>query len=179
MVLLWGRLIMKIPLDYICVRTGSLCNRCQSIVDSGQVEPFEVDVMKVLLDIEESQVKELKDSVYHKAYKIDDRLLVLVVSSGPRMTQQLWIKVAKMLQERLNIKVRIIEKTPNVKDSAIRLLFPAKILGVNTVWLPDGSVQYIVKLPKNERRYLPASPLDLEEALSKIHSTQVKIKVED
>jgi len=72
---------MKIPLDYICVRTGSLCNRCQSIVDSGQVEPFEVDVMKVLLDIEESQVKELKDSVYHKAYKIDDRLLVLVVAA--------------------------------------------------------------------------------------------------
>ena len=66
----------------------------------------------------------------------------------PRMTQQLWIKVAKILQERLNIKVRITEKTPNVKDSAIRLLFPAKILGVNTVWLPDGSVQYIVKLPR-------------------------------
>jgi hypothetical protein len=59
------------------------------------------------------------------------------------------------------------------------LLFPAKILGVNTVWLPDGSVQYIVKLPKNERRYLPASPWTSKRRLSKIHSTQVKIKVED
>ena len=170
---------MKIPLDYICVRTGSLCNRCQSLVDSGQVEPFEVDVMKALLDIEESQVKELKDSVYHKAFKIDDKLMVIIVSSGPKMTPQLWIKVAKILQERFNIKVRILEKTSNIKDSAVRLLSPAKILGVNTVWLPDGSVQYIVRVPRNEKRFLPASPIELEDALSKIHSTQVRIKVED
>ncbi len=83
---------MKIPLDYVCVRSGLLCNRCQSLIDSGEVFEYEVEIIKVLLDLEETQFKELKDSIYHKAYKVDD-LLILLVTSGPEMTQQKWIMV--------------------------------------------------------------------------------------
>jgi transcription antitermination factor NusA-like protein len=168
---------MKIPLDYVCVRSGLLCNRCESLVNSGQVEQFEVDLMKVLLELEEKEFKELKDSTYHKAYKLDN-LLVLVVASGQGMTQYKWIRLAKILQDKFNVKVRIIEKTGSVKDSAIQLLTPVRILGVNMVWLPDGSVQYVIRIPKSERRFLPADSNILESALSKIHSAQVRIKVD-
>ncbi len=168
---------MKIPLDYLCVKSGLLCNRCQSLVDSGEVDNFEVKVMQVLLELEETQFKELKDSTYYKAIKVND-LLILLVGSGPSMTIQKWIKVAKALQDKLHMKVRIIEKTNNIKNSAIQLLSPARVLGVNTVWLPDGSVQYVVRVSRNERRLLPADSNILESALSKIHDTRVKIRVE-
>ncbi|AWR94322.1 transcription elongation factor NusA [Acidianus brierleyi] len=168
---------MKIPLDYLCVKSGLLCNRCQSLVDSGQVDSFEINVMKILLDLEDTQFKELKDSTYYKAIKVNN-LLILLVSSGPSMTIQKWIKVAKVLQEKLGMKVRIIEKTSNIKSSAVQLLSPARVLGVNTVWLPDGSVQYVIRVSRTERRLLPADALVLESALSKIHDTRVKIRVE-
>jgi len=168
---------MKIPLDYVCVRSNLLCNRCESLVNSGQVEPFEVDLMRTLLELEEKEFKELRDSTYHKAYKMDN-LIVIVVSSGPSMTQYKWIKLARILQEKYNAKVRIIEKTSNIKDSASQLLTPARVLGVNTVWLPDGSVQYVVRISKSEKRLLPANSNILESALSKIHSVQVRIKVD-
>ncbi len=168
---------MKIPLDYLCVKSGLLCNRCQSLVDSGQVDNFEINVMKILLDLEDTQFKELKDSTYYKAIKVNN-ILILLVSSGPSMTIQKSIKVAKVLQEKLGMKVRIIEKTSNIKSSAVQLLSPARVLGVNTVWLPDGSVQYVIRVSRTEKRLVPADALVLESALSKIHDTQVKIRVE-
>jgi transcription antitermination factor NusA-like protein len=168
---------MKIPLDYLCVKSGLLCNRCQNLVDSGQVDNFEINVMKILLDLEDTQFKELKDSTYYKAIKVNN-LLILLVGSGPSMTIQKWIKIAKVLQEKLGMKVRIIEKTSNIKSSAVQLLSPARVLGVNTVWLPDGSVQYVIRVSRTERRLLPADALVLESALSKIHDTRVKIRVE-
>ncbi|WP_126449768.1 transcription elongation factor NusA [Sulfodiicoccus acidiphilus] len=169
---------MKIPLDSVCVRSGLLCDRCQGLVDSGDVDSGEVEIMRVLLELEESQFRELKDSVYHRAIRIG-HLLVLVVTSGPNMTQSRWVKVSKALQEKLKVKtVRIVEKVNDLKASASQLLSPARVLGVNTLWLPDGTVQYVVRVSKNERRYLPSGTLELERALSKLYSTTVKIRVE-
>jgi transcription antitermination factor NusA-like protein len=168
---------MKIPLDYVCVRSGLFCDRCQSLVDEGKVDDFDIEVIKILLDLEESQFKELKDSTYDKAIKLN-HLVILLVNSGPTMTQQKWIKVAKILQDKLRVKVRVLEKTNSIKNSAMQLLSPARVLGVNTVWLPDGSVQYVIRVSKTERRMLPAEAGLLESALSKIHSTAVRIRVE-
>ncbi|WP_229571100.1 transcription elongation factor NusA [Saccharolobus caldissimus] len=168
---------MKIPLDYVCVRSGLLCNRCQSLIDSGEVADYEVEIIKILLELEDTQFKELKDCVYHKAYKVNG-LLILLVTSGPEMTQQKWIKIARILQERLNMKVRVLEKTNSIKNSAVQLLSPARVLGVNTVWMPDGSVQYVIRVSKSEKRLLPAEAQLLESALTKIHSTPVRIRVE-
>ena len=168
---------MKIPLDYVCIRSGLLCNRCQSLIDNGEVFDYEVQIIKILLELEETQFKELKDCIYHKAYKLDN-LLILLVSSGQEMTQQKWIKIARILQEKLNMKVRVLEKTNNIKSSAVQLLSPARVLGVNTVWMPDGSVQYVIRVSRTERKLLPAEAQVLESALTKIHSTPVRIRVE-
>jgi len=169
---------MKIPLDSVCVRSGLLCDRCQGMVDSGEVDTDEVEIMRVLLDLEESQFKELKDATYHRAIKIG-HLLVLVVTSGPNLTQSKWVKVSKALQEKLKVKtVRIVEKVNDLKASASQLLSPARVLGVNTLWLPDGTVQYVVRVAKNEKRFLPSGTTELERALSKLYSTTVKIRVE-
>jgi transcription antitermination factor NusA-like protein len=94
------------------------------------------------------------------------------------MTYQKWIKIAKILQERLGMKVRILEKSNSIKSTAVQLLTPARVLGVNTVWLPDGTVQYVVRVSKYEKKFLPADEASLETVLSKIHSTPVRIRVE-
>lgn len=152
---------MKIPLDYLCVRSGLLCNRCQNLVDSGQVDQFEIKVMEALLELEEGQFKELKDATYYKAIR-SGNLVILLVESPQAMDSSKWIKIARALQDKLKLKVRIIEKSTSIKNSAVQLLSPARVLGVNTVWLPDGSVQYVIRVAKNERRLLPANASDLE-----------------
>jgi len=142
-----------------------------------QGSEYEIKVMEALLDLEEGQFKELKDATYYKAIR-SGNLLILLVESPPSIDSSKWIKIAKALQDKLRVKVRIVEKSSSIKNSAVQLLSPARVLGVNTVWLPDGSVQYVIRVAKNEKRLLPAGADELENALSKIHDTKVKIRVE-
>lgn len=171
---------MRIPLDHICVRSGVLCPRCQGLVDSRVVEPYEVDVMRVLLDLEDKpEFKFLKDAVYHKALRLADLLVITIQLPDSLTNQRLINKLDKQLSEVLGIKVRVIDKSVNnIKSIAFQLVTPARISGINTLWLPDGSVQYIVRIPKSDSRYLPASKEVIEEVLSTLVGSSVRIRTE-
>lgn len=171
---------MRIPLDHICVRSGVLCPRCQGLVDSRVVESYEVDVMRVLLDLEDKpEFKFLKDAVYHKTLKLADLLVITIQLPDSLTNQRLINKLDKQLSEVLGIKVRVIDKSVNnIRSIAFQLVTPARISGINTLWLPDGSVQYIVRIPKSDSRYLPASKEVIEEVLSTLVGNSVRIRTE-
>lgn len=171
---------MRIPLDHICVRSGVLCPRCQGLVDSRVVEPYEVDVMRVLLDLEDKpEFKFLKDAVYHKTLKLADLLVITIQLPDSLTNQRLINKLDRQLSEVLGIKVRVIDKSVNnIRSIAFQLVTPARISGINTLWLPDGSVQYIVRIPKSDSRYLPASKEVIEEVLSTLVGSSVRIRTE-
>jgi len=171
---------VRIPLDHICVKSGVLCPRCQGLVDSRFVEYYEIDVMRVLLDLEEkSEFKFLKDAVYHKTLKLADLLVIIIQLPDSLTNQRLINKLDKQLSEVLGTKVRVIDKsTNNIRSIAFQLVTPARISGINTLWLPDGSVQYIVRIPKSDSRYLPASKEVIEEVLSTLIGSNVRIRTE-
>jgi len=171
---------VRIPLDHICVRSGVLCPRCQGLVDSRVVEPYEVDVMRVLLDLEDKpEFKFLKDAVYHKTLKLADLLVITIQLPDSLTNQRLINKLDRQLSEVLGIKVRVIDKSVNnIRSIAFQLVTPARISGINTLWLPDGSVQYIVRIPKSDSRYLPASKEVIEEVLSTLVGSSVRIRTE-
>jgi RNA-binding protein YhbY len=157
-----------------------LCPRCQGLVDSRVVEPYEVDVMRVLLDLEDKpEFKFLKDAVYHKTLKLADLLVITIQLPDSLTNQRLINKLDKQLSEVLGIKVRVIDKSVNnIRSIAFQLVTPARISGINTLWLPDGSVQYIVRIPKSDSRYLPASKEVIEEVLSTLVGSSVRIRTE-
>ena len=59
-----------------------------------------------------------------------------------------------------------------------QLLAPARILGVNTLWLPDGSFESIIRISKYDEKILPARREVIEEALSRILNATVKVRFE-
>jgi len=70
---------LRIPLDTLCVKTGVLCPRCQSIVRSGSVKEYEVDVMRELLDLEElPDFKFLKDMEYVRSVTSEGALVIIL-----------------------------------------------------------------------------------------------------
>jgi RNA-binding protein YhbY len=157
-----------------------LCPRCQGLVDSRVVEPYEVDVMRVLLDLEDKpEFKFLKDAVYHKTLKLADLLVITIQLPDSLTNQRLINKLDRQLSEVLGIKVRVIDRSVNnIRSIAFQLVTPARISGINTLWLPDGSVQYIVRIPKSDSRYLPASKEVIEEVLSTLVGSSVRIRTE-
>lgn len=172
---------MRIPLDTLCVKTGVLCPRCQSIVRSGSVKEYEVDVMRELLDLEElPDFKFLKDMEYVRSVTSEGALVIILQdvrdnTPDPRSLNKLsWV-----LGERLKTKTRIITNTKDLKEVVKQLVFPARITSVNTIWLPDGTVEYVVKIPKFEMRNLPFKRREvIEDILTQITGNVVRIRAE-
>lgn len=172
---------MKIPLDILCVKTGVLCPRCQSIVRSGSVREYEVDVMRELLDLEElTDFKFLKDMEYVRSVMGEGALVIILQDTknntpDPRSLN----KLSWTLSERLKIRTRIVTNTKDLKEVVKQLVFPARITSVNTIWLPDGTVEYVVRVPRFELRNLPFKRREIiEDLLTQITGNVVKIRAD-
>jgi len=158
------------------VKSGVLCPRCQKLIERGDYNETDIEVMKTLLELEESKFSVLRDVIYHKSYKADN--MYVIVLSGNKLTPFILSKIAKKLSEKLEGKVRIIERTSSLRKMASQLLIPANVLGVNILWLPDGSWQSIVRVSRSDFKTLPAEKELLEEILTKLSGMEVRIRFE-
>jgi transcription antitermination factor NusA-like protein len=87
----------------------------------------------------------------------------------------MWRKVSRALSEERGKPVRIVEKTSSLKALLTQILSPARILSVNTVWLPDGSWESSVKVPISDLKRLPAEPGVLEALIKALTNEKVTI----
>ncbi|MEM0043624.1 MAG: transcription elongation factor NusA [Sulfolobales archaeon] len=172
---------MKIPLDYICVKTGVLCPRCRRLVEIGMVEEFEIDLMRAMIDVEnDAEFKNiLSDFTYVKAYRFSDNI-VIVGEFSHKADQRILQRLSKVLSDKLNMRVRVISPSnkKDVKSLISQLIFPARILGVNIVWVPDGSQQHIVRIPRTDLRYITLPIENIEKIVEVISGESVKIRIE-
>jgi len=132
--------------------------------------------MRALIELEESGLRNLKDAVYHKSYKEGD-LLVIVMEFKTKISPHELVRLAKNLSNKLGLKVKIVNKSSDVKQIAASLLYPARILGINTVWLPDGSTHYVIRIPRSDSRILQNNREIYERILSQIIGQEVEIRI--
>jgi len=168
---------MKIPLDIICVRSGILCPRCRRLVESGAYTTTDVEVMKILLELEEDpNNKFLREATYIKSYSVDSMVIVLLELSNA-VPQSFLIRIARMISEKMGMKVRVVRYSQDQKSMIAQLFAPARIQGIDSVWLPDGDVQYIIRVSRYDAKYLPLKINELETLLSKMFNESYRIKV--
>jgi len=74
-------------------------------------------------------------------------------------------KVSKQLSDERKISVRIIEKTSSIKRLLEQIVTPARVMGANTVWLPDGSWESTIRIPRADQRKMPLDQRSAEEAI--------------
>jgi len=149
-------------------------------VSSGEIEKFEVNVMRLLLELEEkTEFKFLRNAIYHKAINVDN-FLILIIELKEHITSRLLGRLGRALSDELKMRVRVVNKSnTNIREIASQLLYPARVIGVNTLWLPDGTVEHIVRIPRSDSRYLPSNIYALEQVLSVVTGMNVKIRTED
>ncbi|RLG84008.1 MAG: transcription elongation factor [Thermoprotei archaeon] len=166
---------MKYPLDRICIKSGILCPRCQRLVDSGIVDRYEIPIMKELIDLEERVFKELRKGNYKKAYQSGDLIVIVVEGiSDPKALD----RAGKELSHRLNAKVKIVERTGDTRRLVEQVVYPATLLGVNSLWLPDGSEQIIIRIYRRDQRFISGKKRHYEDILGQILGKPVRIRLE-
>ena len=167
---------MKYPLDRICVKSGILCPRCQRLVDTGVVKEYEIPIMKELILLEESKYKELRQKgTYHKSYRSNNLVIVVVDGIGnPRILE----KLSKELSSKLGLRVKVVERKGDQRLFIEQIVHPATLLGVNTLWLPDGTEQIVVRIYRRDYRIIGPRKEDYEKILGQIFGKAVRIRFE-
>ncbi|MET1101850.1 MAG: transcription elongation factor [Pyrodictiaceae archaeon] len=175
--------MVQIPLDYVCVKSGVLCPRCQGLVDSGVVDEREIPIMKALIELEENEnMQLLKKATYHKAYFVDNEMIVVIMDLGIGTSVPVFTRYARQveqkLQEKLGIRVKLIPKANDVRSLASFLLYPSRILGVNILWLPDGSIEYVIRVSRRDQKYIMVRKQVYEKILSEMLGKRTMIRFE-
>ncbi len=145
-------------------------------MDRGEISQLDIEVAKRLLEIEK-KFPILKDATFFKAIDAGRMLIVLVKSNG-RVMRPIWNKISRMLSNMMKKPVRIIEKTASIRQIAEQVLSPVRILGVNIVWLPDGSRENYIKISKLDLKRLPFELNLAERVISEFTKETIKIVAE-
>jgi transcription antitermination factor NusA-like protein len=165
------------PICKICAKTGVLCNSCQTKLEEDEISQIDIDLANYLIELE-GRFSGLKDANFYRSIDMGNVLIVLVgkgeISSfiGPRG------KVIKLLQEKFGKNIRIIEKVGDLKKTIEDLIVPAKLLGMNTIYLPTGEVESKARLKLGDQNRLPASPETLEEIIYRLTKERIRIAFE-
>ena len=138
-------------MDKICVRTGVLCPRCQSLVDRGLYNDLDIRVMRALLEVE----RKYRDTRirFVKAYRIDDIVYVLVESS-PGVPASLGADIRRHLDVEGVERVLVVEYRADKRRLIEEIIAPYRVIGIQEAFLPDGGEVVIVKVPIEARRLL-------------------------
>ena len=142
---------LRIPLDKICVRVGVLCPSCQAKVERGVVEEWEVGVLKALVEAEE----ELGGLDFEYVKGVRHRGTLYIITRDPWRVP---VEVEEELSRRLSAlgfrRVRIVGDYSDPVEAIRIALRPARLLGVNRYYSPDGSVYYIARVPRVDSHLL-------------------------
>jgi transcription antitermination factor NusA-like protein len=153
------------------------CSTCREKIERGEVTPLDLEVAKHLLELE-SRFPNLKDAEFRGAIEANSLIIIVVgpgdISNfiGPKG------KIVKVLSDTLKKKVRVVEGASTTKKTIEDILSPVGVLGVNTIWLPDGTLEKKVRIKRVDSRRLPSSVPNLENIVYKITKEKIRIVLE-
>lgn len=143
---------VRLPICNFDAKTGILCANCESRLRRGELSRAEVEASKAVVGMAD-RVPELSKVTLKRAFEVDgayilefDQQDIGVIRSNAA--------VYSALEGVLNGRVWIVGAGGSDRKFLEDIFFPAKVLTVNTVWLPDGGkkTKVIVPARRSERR---------------------------
>ncbi len=166
---------MKSPLCSICLKNYPLiCGNCQEKISEGEVSEVDVKVARVLVNLEDL-FPSIKDVTFKRVIETNGLIIVLVDKGDVRRILGSSRRILRELEKELNTKVRIVEESRNPQNILRDLIRPVRILGVNTIWLPDNSFEKKVRISARERENIPLTLQQLENAIYELTGERIRI----
>ncbi|MFX1563809.1 MAG: hypothetical protein ACFFDP_10955 [Promethearchaeota archaeon] len=166
---------MKTQLCTICLKNYPLiCGNCQAKIDAGEVTELGIQVAKILVDNEE-KYPALKDVTFQRVFQSNGVVIILVGRGDVRRIIGQSRRVLQILEKELSMSVRVVEESKNPQHILRDLIRPVKILGINTIWLPDNSFERKVRISSRERSRVPLSLEQIENIIHELTDERIRI----
>ena len=142
----------KLPICYFDARTGMLCANCEARLRKGEITQADVEASKAVAQLSE-RIPELGRSTLRRAFEANGSYVLEFEQQDVAMLRSK-AEIQTELGAALKGKVWLVGAGSNDRKFLEDVLFPARVLTVNTVWLPDGGkkTKVIVPARRSERR---------------------------
>jgi len=142
----------KLPICYFDARTGILCGNCESRLRKGEITRADVEASKAVAHLLD-RMPELGHVNLRRAFEASGSY-VLEFEQGDMTALRSNPLLQSELEGALKGKVWLVGAGASDRKFLEDLFFPARVLTVNTVWLPDGGkkTKVIVPARRSERR---------------------------
>jgi transcription antitermination factor NusA-like protein len=143
---------LKLPICNFDARTGILCANCESRLRKGELTRADVEASKALSKLAEN-LQELNRATLRRASEVGGTYVLEFEQQDlrPLRTNP---AIYRELEGALKGKVWVVGSGGSERKFLEDVFFPAKVLTINTVWLPDGGKRTKVIVPekRSERR---------------------------
>ena len=167
---------MRLPVCNFDIESDMLCPNCQAKLDRGEITGFDIQISKWLFE-KEKQYPSLDDLTLRKA-AIAGPNLILVVNKN---NKELLLAEDTLIQELTQEygEPIIVEGTPKLRRIVREFIAPANEVGVNSLWLPDGTKESIVMLREEDRDRIKYNKDELRIIISAIMGESVLFEYQD
>ena len=158
---------MKTPICTFDAKTGILCTKCETKLRLGHLTDADIEgAMKITKIAEHNQ--DVNKFTMISAAKVDDDF-ILILRGSDIIVLRTNTSLSKKFEDEFQSKVWFVEAEATDRRFIENLFFPAKVLTVNLIWLPDGN-----KLTK--AIITDGNPSELESNVEKIKKIAKEIR---
>ncbi|MFW9830715.1 MAG: hypothetical protein ACFFD8_02970 [Candidatus Thorarchaeota archaeon] len=166
---------MKSPLCTICLKNYPLiCGNCQAKIKQGEISDLDVKVARALVALED-KTPSIKEMTFKRVFEANGVIIVLVGKGDVRRVLGANRHILRQLEEKLKAKIRFVEESRNPQHILRDLIRPVRILGVNTIWLPDNSFERIVRISEREQDRIPFSLEQLVKTIYEMTGERIRL----
>jgi transcription antitermination factor NusA-like protein len=142
----------KLPICNFDARTGILCANCEARLRRGEISASDVEASKAMAGLSD-RFPELARVTLRRSFEANGSY-VLEVERGDVAPLRGNPEVIAELEGALKGRVWLVGAGSNDRKFLEDVFYPARVLTVNTVWLPDGGkkTKVIVPARRSERR---------------------------
>jgi transcription antitermination factor NusA-like protein len=158
---------LKTPICTFDAKTGILCAKCETKLRLGHLTHADIEgAMKITKIAEHNQ--DVNKFTMISAAKVDDDF-ILILRGSDIIVLRTNTSLSKKFEDEFQSKVWFVEAEATDRRFIENLFFPAKVLTVNLIWLPDGN-----KLTK--AIITDGNPSELESNVKKIKKIAKEIR---
>jgi transcription antitermination factor NusA-like protein len=167
---------MRLPVCNFDLESDMLCTSCQAKLDRGEITSFDIEFSKWLLEREKDHPN-IENLTLQRATRIEGRLILVV----KKKEKDLFLAEEALVNELTEKfgEVMVVEGPPKLRRVVREFIHPASEVGVNSLYLPDGSKENIVMLREEDRERIQYSNADLRMIVSGIMGESVLFEYQE
>lgn len=170
--------MVRTELCTFCVKSGILCAKCEERVRKGEITKFDLETIKLLLDLERRH-PDLETVRFYKASDLGEIVAIQVDQQDIERISGNREAILRDISDKVGGKKTILVAHGGDDRRFLEELFsPMRILTINTVWLPDGSTETKVILQGRMPRHMPVDLGTVSRVARELRNLTLRVEFE-